>query len=311
MKKPFVYFFFLVVYGAFLVPMVSLQSLSSTFDVCMDSAQYHTLLSNEAQQSIYHFFKRQFTQSEEPQYNVSTEIPRIIHHIWLGSPFPSGYEEWYQTWRSFHPQWSTVFWTDREENYDKGAVVVYSFDELKEQLKQNVPVHIVVDIRFLVLVNQEAFDEAVNYGERSDILRFEVLEHIGGLYVDTDFECLRSFDILQKSYECYTGLQPLDTGCVQLGSALISSIPHHPFIKRCVETVPANRDKKRIIERTGPLFFTYCFVCSCIDNPRINLIAFPAHYFYPCSYHEVGLPKNFWLKKHAYAVHHWEGSWLS
>lgn len=44
------------------------------------------------------------------------------------------------------------------------------------------------------LKNVEALKCAKNYGEKSDILRYEILCQFGGIYVDCDFECLKSFD---------------------------------------------------------------------------------------------------------------------
>ena len=38
--------------------------------------------------------------------------------------------------------------------------------------------------------NKEAFLSAYNYGMKSDILRYEILHSFGGVYIDTDYECV-------------------------------------------------------------------------------------------------------------------------
>ena len=38
---------------------------------------------------------------------------------------------------------------------------------------------------------RDVFERAINPGMKSDIFRYEILKQIGGLYVDTDFECLK------------------------------------------------------------------------------------------------------------------------
>jgi Glycosyltransferase sugar-binding region containing DXD motif len=38
--------------------------------------------------------------------------------------------------------------------------------------------------------NKEAFLSAYNYGMKSDILRYEILHSYGGVYIDTDYECV-------------------------------------------------------------------------------------------------------------------------
>lgn len=45
---------------------------------------------------------------------------------------------------------------------------------------------------------QKAFDAAKNYGEKSDILRYEILFVYGGVYADVDVECLQPFDALAE-----------------------------------------------------------------------------------------------------------------
>jgi hypothetical protein len=63
--------------------------------------------------------------------------------------------------------------------------------------------------------NKDAFSGATNYGEKSDILRYEILSQFGGIYVDCDFECLKPFDDL-LSCAFFTGLSNTAVG-VEVG----------------------------------------------------------------------------------------------
>ena len=38
--------------------------------------------------------------------------------------------------------------------------------------------------------NNFAFSQASNWGMKSDIFRYEILMKYGGVYIDTDYECL-------------------------------------------------------------------------------------------------------------------------
>ncbi len=40
--------------------------------------------------------------------STNTTIPRIIHHIWLGSTFPARFEAWRASYREHHPGRSVV-----------------------------------------------------------------------------------------------------------------------------------------------------------------------------------------------------------
>ena len=69
--------------------------------------------------------------------------------------------------------------------------------------------------------------------KRSDIVRYEILHAFGGLYIDTDFECLKSFDILHHCYTFYIGT--LSSHNVGIGNGIIGSVAGHPLLRWCIE----------------------------------------------------------------------------
>lgn len=241
---------------------------------------------------------------------VWVKIPKVIHHIWLGSQFPAKYETYYHSWIEHHSQWCFIFWTDNPDNFVKGDAIVTSFEELFFLLKDSDDIkRIVVDVRNISFVNRRYFDDATNYGERSDILRYEILYRVGGLYVDIDFESLQLCDMLHHMYDLYVGIQPLDTGYGQLGIGLIGAIAGHPMMRLAVENIKNYRMQKQIICRTGPIYFTQLF-CRYIKTGLTIDVALPASYFYPMGYDHRMLPSDDWQKEESIAVHHWAGSWL-
>jgi hypothetical protein len=176
-------------------------------------------------------------------------IPKIIHLIWLGSPFPHKFLKFLQSWKLFHPHWLIIVWDDKMAE--------------KIQLK-----------------NRDLYERASLYCEKSDILRYEVLYQFGGLYVDTDFECLKSFDIFHQCYDFYTGMFSLDEATLSspmFGNALIGSIPGHPFLKQLIEAIrkPANDT----LARTGPIRFTEELYNYLLADKLVSIV-FPPTYFY-------------------------------
>ena len=195
-------------------------------------------------------------------------IPKIIHHIWLGpKPMPEEFVRYGETWRKHHPEWVMWLWTDN-----------------------NLP----------PLVNQDLYARGAHYSEKSDIIRYEVLNEFGGFYVDTDFECLKPLDeFLGWDFIC--GQQKPDyistalIGCVRKNVITEEIIRQFPdsFVERPNDYMRRSVD---ILQRTISL-----------HRHKLNLkVAEPA----------VFLPYN-WNEKHrkgesfpgAYAVHHWAGSW--
>ena len=188
------------------------------------------------------------------------------------------YKQFQQSWQRFHPDWKYKLWTER-------------------------------DIPTFPFKNKDLFDASTNYGEKSDIWRYEILEKEGGLYIDTDFECLAPFDVFHHMYDFYIGIQPLDTNIVQLGIGLIGAQPGHPLLRLAITNLRSNQHHRQIISKTGPIFFTRIFY-NAVSTTGLRDIAFPSSYFYPCGYTQRTLSASQWLRAESFAVHHWAGSWL-
>jgi mannosyltransferase OCH1-like enzyme len=196
------------------------------------------------------------------------KIPRKIHQIWLGSAFPDRYKS------KFHPTWEYKLWTD-------------------------------TDINSLEIRSRKVFDSAKSPAMRSDMLRYEILLQQGGLYVDTDFECLQPFDDLMY-LDLFTGISY--DGVLQLYNGLIASIPNHPIIEDCtkINSVYTGFTGSKIIESTGAYHFTRCF----LRNATSRTIAFPMDYFYPYPNNMRGRGDPYsYITENSYAIHHWAVSW--
>lgn len=250
------------------------------FDSSMKLSEFPHSVQNPSYAQLYHFFKNLYETFSPAtiSYNEQTRIPKMLHWIWLGSPLPDKYKQLIDTWIALHPDWSFKIWTD-------------------------------ADVPYFHFTNKDMFDTAKNYGEKSDIWRYEILEQFGGVYADIDFECLRNIEAFNHAYDFFIGMQPLDTHRVQLGIGLIGSIPHHPILRVCIKTLPNNKHISQIIVRTGPIYFTNIFT-QVAGKTGHRDIAMPASYFYPCGYEQRGMNKNVWQQPESYAIHHWAGSWL-
>ncbi len=219
------------------------------------------------------------------------KIPLKIHQIWLGSPFPDKYKAWQKTWQSM-PGFEYKLWTDAD-------VEKMDFDVKDIYLKSK------------------------NYGQRSDILRMVILEREGGMYIDTDFECISPefFKLLHCTYDFYTGLHPLDAETFALENALIGSIPHHPIVKAYLKQLKdiwnktSINDYDEVVIKTGPGLFTRAF--SQEAGKKYKDIALPPTFFYPLGLHQWDFLKRFSyesikakvLKPESAAIHWWHGTW--
>ncbi len=216
-------------------------------------------------------------------------IPKIIHQIWLGGKLPERYKEIQKSWQEFHPDWEYRLWTDE-------------------------------DAKVFKMQNRKLFESATNFGEKADIFRYEILYQMGGLYVDTDFECLRPFDVLHKLLDFYTGLDTIEKSAQspRLLNGLIGCIPGHPIIKQCLDTMSGDgpREDLDLIQfRTGPGLITRTF-CQFFDDRTYKNVALPSSFFYPIPSPERdgtlgGAIKDAWVEEESFAVHYWDGSWIA
>ncbi len=201
-------------------------------------------------------------------------IPRIIHRIWPGEdPLPDDLAALGETWAAHHPGWEMKLWRPSD-----------------------LP----------PLRNQELFDRATSYALRSDIARYEILLRYGGIYVDTDFECLRPFEDLLGGVEAFIGTE----NHRHLTNALMGAVRGHPLMEAIVAAIPgsiAANPQGRPNETTGPYLVT-----AVVDSDpalRDGLLVCEPDVFYPYLYNEQYRSDEEFPE--SYAVHHWAGSWVT
>ena len=192
-------------------------------------------------------------------------IPRVFHRIWLGGqPMPTEYESFAETWRSLHLDWQMILWTD----------------EVLPPLK-----------------NQRAYERSGSLSGKSNIARYEILLRYGGLYVDTDFECLKNLEPLLDRVECFVAWQRDGLA----NNAIIGAVPGHPFLQDLVDSLDehilANSRSSLSIMQSGPYYLTGVLE----RHPEVTV--FPASQFYPYEWHERW--RRYERFTDAYAVHHW------
>jgi len=258
------------------------------FDVSMQADQFQQSIQahNTHQQvgmsgpKLMDFFKNLYDKNAPSRLTIQTQprVPKILHQIWIGKAVPQEFEQFQETWQELHPDWEYKLWTQH-------------------------------DIDSLSLVNADLIKQARNPAEISDLLRYEILYQQGGVYVDLDFECIKSLDVLNHLYDFYIGIQSLDTNSVQLGSGLIGATPGHPILQHMISSVRETWNKTYDIpNRTGPALFTKSFI-ACADQGNID-VALPASYFYPFGVQDTEIKKEEWTNNGAFAIHYWAKSWL-
>ncbi|HEX6712895.1 MAG TPA: glycosyltransferase [Thermoleophilaceae bacterium] len=187
-------------------------------------------------------------------------IPKILHHIWVGpDPFPAEFAAYRESWKKHHPSWEFRFWSE---------------DNLPEELRR-----------------EEVRERLRTPAERADILRLEVLYQEGGVYVDTDFECLRPIDDLIEGADFFVA----DLKPGRPNNALIGSAPGHEILDRGIREAVFREFIGYDKNGTGPLAFN-----RILKDYRDKILVFPPPAFYPNTPAE---------RDEAVAIHHAARSW--
>ncbi len=188
---------------------------------------------------------------------TAAPIPRVVHQIWLGPEPPPWYTM--DSCRLATPGWLHAVWTD-----------------------DNLP----------PMVNRKVFDAfGTAYYSKADVLRYEVLFRFGGVYVDADQLCLRSFDdLLGPDDAFFAGYQNLGNPDLDderrratlIANAVVGASPRHPIIERVIRDIGASTEVKGPPWRTvGPAALT-----KAIEDTPARAVVHPFHEFYPYHFTE-------------------------
>ncbi|OCF44096.1 MIPC synthase [Kwoniella heveanensis CBS 569] len=121
----------------------------------------------------------QGTDSWERLYNVTTRpgetIPRLIHQTWKSDQLP---EKWQKAWKECRegmPDYEYMLWTDETS---------------RDFIAKHYPAHL------------HMFETYKYPIQRADSIRYFILHHFGGVYMDLDIGCRRRLDpLLQGDWE--------------------------------------------------------------------------------------------------------------
>jgi glycosyl transferase-like sugar-binding protein len=180
-------------------------------------------------------------------------IPRILHQAWLG-PLRRPVQAM-STWRQKHPGWDYRLWTEG-----------------------NLP-----PMRHRALF--DAF-HGIWHGQ-ADILRYELLDQCGGVWLDADSVCLRPLDDFFLENEVWAIYENEKARPGQIANGFMGAAPGNGLIKAIgdgldklsADAIAAeDREKLRSSAWTlvGPRFFT-----EVVRTTGYPIRVYPSHYFLP------------------------------
>lgn len=197
-------------------------------------------------------------------------IPKIIHYCWFGPNALSILNnKCIDSWRRYYPDYEIMLWNETNSPIDHPY--------LKKALLEK------------------------KYAFAADFCRFYALYNYGGLYLDTDMECIQALDeeILCNDFvSAYEDLMNRYVSCGFIGAKKNSQI--------CLEMINYYCDAS--FYENIPLILT-----RVLKDTDESFVTYPSHYFYPYNPYDIDQPIKqlmyFQIKADTYAIHHWEKSW--
>jgi hypothetical protein len=195
-------------------------------------------------------------------------IPKRFIRIWLDEEVPEAFEANWRTFQGLHPDWEFMTLDDSSK-----------LDWMR---------------------CKDVFDASETHAGRSDALRYAALWEFGGVYVDSDVECLRPFDdLLSEPFIAWENDRLL---C----PTVIGAPAYHPAVGDLLDNLPAWFDAHPNATpniASGPDFITPRW------RERDDIKRLPPMAFYPVGWWEKQLLNQIDYPAEAYAVHHWAKGW--
>lgn len=223
-------------------------------------------------------------------------IPNILHQIWIGQQMPNAQKEiMLSNKRLLNDNWVYRLWTN------------------KDLTKQNFP----NTWKYI----QKSFSEGkkrgkIWYAQISDLMRYEILYHYGGVYMDAGIQLVKQLDDIinianlnkQKIILCNQDkdCEPLKCGYFHevngksiykkyISNSFIACVHHSVYMTRAVCSHKLNKidfTDSQVDFQTGPSYLRSTFKKS------KNIFVLPTHYIYPFNWYEAaGANMSLNLKK--------------
>jgi len=200
-------------------------------------------------------------------------IPKLLHWVWLGGALPPKHFAWMASVIQLHPDWKCILWNESNLG-DLGLTA----DGLSTWVGRG-------SCRF-----------GSSQASISNLVRLHAVLRFGGVYLDTDIECLKPLDSLLGA-TAFAAAQDHHEGRRRFCNAVFGATKDNPWVSwqvdRAADLLGASAD-------WGPTLMSAAPEC-----PGFEVV--PTHLFYPFLWDSPESDR----KPHpeSILVHHWAKSW--
>lgn len=162
--------------------------------------------------------------------NSTPQIPKIIHQVYANGSIPKQWSDSSQSCRDKHPDWQHMLWTD-------DAALQF----LNEHYSWFVPV----------------FKSYPYVIQRADAIRYFVLYHYGGVYIDLDIGCAKPLD----DFLAFSAVLP-KTYPIGVSNDFMATTRQHAFFDQVLHALKSHAHTfgskfPTVMFSTGPMFVNF------------------------------------------------------
>lgn len=215
------------------------------------------------------------------------QIPFIMHQTWKSRDLPPDYRQYQKSWLDLNPGMEYRFYDD---------------DDMHKYVRDHFPEYL------------DLYEARPTIVEKTDLWRYMVVLREGGFYADMDTSCVKPIEPLRR-HRAVVGIEQILPERVQYLQWFFGATPGHPLLREALEEAKrrhragawrAMHTDQQVLFVTGPEAFSAAVVRISRAQPE-SVRVFPLGVLGLYNIHL--LPAA--IRKRAYLVHHFRGSWKS
>jgi len=203
--------------------------------------------------------------------------------------------QWRTKWTLLHPLWQIKVWRETTPTL-------------------SVPC-LICEGKFLESRLPDYLKKCPTLAKRSDVWRYDLLEQLGGVYLDTDFEPIKNIEPIIADKEAFAGqcvtkydwseADPVGKLKTETGCSIIGATPHHPWLRELFSNIESQ-------DPIAPLSLAFPYITEItLKHPEVHL--FKTDVFYSVRWDEHKLQTHTVRERprEAYAIHRWSSLWFN
>ena len=215
---------------------------------------------------------------------IERVIPKLLHQTAKTHELPVAVKPYVEKLKALHPDWTYRLWTDTD-NLELVKTRIPEFLDVYQKLPKNIM--------------------------RADVIRYVLMYTHGGLYLDTDYEMLKPFDLNHHDVVLPWEITDERGNGTRVANSIFASVPGHPFWKMLIDDLIANpplSPEVDVIDTTGPAFVTRLYLRA--REAGVDGIYAPERELFNPVTPRLTREYNAIVKRGvSYGIHHCVGSW--